>query len=248
MVQLEICIDSVAGAIAAEQGGADRLEICGNLVEGGTTPSMGMICAVLEVTSLPVMVMIRPRGGPFCFTKDEKNVMRRDAQLVLEQPIAGIVMGAAGEDGSIDEAFCEEIRRLSMGRSMTFHRAFDQLKEPVESLEKLVRLGVDRLLTSGQAPTAMEGVELIRQLVDISADRIVVMPGGGVRAENIADLVAECEVTEVHGTASDWASPFQGFWRDDVPMCAASGPLDLVRRVTADHQVRAMKTALVEMA
>ncbi len=176
----EVCVDSVAGALAAAQGGADRVELCANLVEGGTTPSTGMIRAVARACPLPMMVMIRPRGGHFCFSPTEIETMRAEADAVLAEDVAGIVIGALTNDGQIDVPICREMRRLAGGRSVTFHRAFDQVAEPFAALESLIELGIDRVLTSGQAPSAWAGKERLGHMVRAARQRIVVMPGCGV--------------------------------------------------------------------
>lgn len=254
-VLLEICIDSVQSALAAEQGGADRLELCANLVEGGTTPSLGMVRAVLAATRLPVMVMIRPRGGHFHYRAEERDVMLRDVAALVQEPVAGIVVGPLRSDGSVDVECCRELldaaRRAprpagpGLGRpSVTFHRAFDQVADPRRELETLVDLGVDRVLTSGQCPTAPEGLSNLATLVRQAGDRLVVMPGCGVRGANVEELVRGTGAREVHASAAVLRDTPVAYWRDAVPMHSPQVPGDQQRRETCPAQVRAIRESL----
>ncbi len=237
---LEVCIDSVEGAIAAEQGGADRVELCANLLEGGTTPSAGMIRCVLQATCLPVMVMIRPRGGHFCFTAQEHGVMRAEAEMVLNQPVGGIVIGALTDAGEIDQPNCRALIHLAAGRSVTFHRAFDQVADPHRGLETLVDLGVDRVLTSGQAPSAEAGLARLRELAAAASGRLSIMPGCGVRATNVSLILQRTGAHEIHFSAGRTIARPVSFWRPEVPMTAATTLGDLDRRVTSLAEVQAI--------
>lgn len=243
-ITCEVCIDSVAGAMAAEQGGANRVELCANLVEGGTTPSTGMIRAVLQACSLPVMAMIRPRGGHFSFTSDEVEVMRREAEAVLSEPVAGIVIGALQPDGTVDAATCRMLMSLAAGRSVTFHRAFDQVRDPASALETLIELGVDRVLTSGLAITAEQGLEQLRLLGEQAAGRISIMPGSGVRAFNARRILDVSGAKELHFSAGQLVDCPVDFWRADVPMSAPTTPGDLQRRMTSESEVRVICQAV----
>jgi len=254
-VLLEICIDSVERALAAERGGADRLELCADLVEGGTTPSIGMVRAVLAATRLPVMVMIRPRGGHFDYSAQERDVMVRDVAALVQEPVAGLVVGPLRADGSVDEECCRELLRAA-GRetrpatigsgspSVTFHRAFDQVADPSRALETLVELGMDRVLTSGQCPTAPDGLVNLATLVRQARGRIVIMPGCGVRGVNVAELVRGTGASEVHASAAVLRDTPVSHWRDAVPMHSPHVPGDLQRRVTCPDQVRAIRESL----
>jgi copper homeostasis protein len=234
----EVCVDSVAGAIAAEQGGADRIELCANLVEGGTTPSAGMIRAVCDAISLPVMVMIRPRGGHFCYDASEITTMRYEAAAVLATDVAGIVIGALHGDGSIDHATCVQLCQAAQGRSVTFHRAFDQVADPFAALETLVTLGINRVLTSGQADSAWQGMSRLRQLVQLAASRISIMAGGGIRAHRVQTILRETGVREIHFSGSQLVECPVSFWRVAVPMSVETTPGDLRRRATSLAEVR----------
>ncbi|MGH3391854.1 MAG: copper homeostasis protein CutC [Actinomadura sp.] len=205
----EICIDSVEGAVAAERAGAHRVELCAALFDGGITPSLGMIRAALAaVSSIRVHVIIRPRGGDFIFDAHEVAAMEHDVALAREAGAHGIVIGALTPEGEIDRPVTERLLAAADGLPVTFHRAFDMVADPFAALETLVELGVDRVLTSGQDVTVLEGAPLIADLVRRAGDRIVVMPGGGVTARNVARVVAATGVQEIHFAAlSEQPSP-----------------------------------------
>ncbi len=243
-VLLEVCVDSVAGARAAEQGGADRIELCANLIEGGTTPSSGMIRAVLEQTRLPVMVMIRPRGGDFCFDREELRTVQYELEAVLELPVAGIVFGALTPDGQIDVDACQAVCRQAANVSKTFHRAFDHTRNAPNALRQLLELPFDRLLTSGQQATAVAGLSLLRELIHNSEGRIRVMPGSGVRPENVRQIVETTGAQEIHFSASELVSGSSVFLRSEVPLSAPTMPPEGYRRITSVDCVRAIREAV----
>ncbi len=178
----EICIDSVDGAVAAQQGGAQRVELCDNLVEGGTTPSIGTIRLARANIAIGLNVIIRPRGGDFCYTPLEFEVMRQDILAAREAGADGVVIGLLQPDGRVDAARTRALVELARPLSVTFHRAIDLCRDPLEALEDLAAIGVDRILTSGCRPTALEGAEVIAGLVRRSNGRVVIMAGGGVTA------------------------------------------------------------------
>ena len=200
-ILFEACVGSADAALAAQRGGADRVELCDNLLEGGTTPSAGTIRVARERLSIPVHVIVRPRGGDFCYSEIELEVMRCDIQTCKELGAQGVVLGLLREDGAIDVARTAELVALARPLAVTFHRAFDVCRDPFEGLEDLVRLGIERVLTSGQEPTVLEGVELISELVQRARGRIVVMPGAGFTERNIKRIVAQCGAREVHVAA-----------------------------------------------
>ncbi len=194
---IEACVDSVAGAIAAEGAGARRLELCASLVEGGTTPSIGMIATVRARVALPIVVMIRPRGGDFLYAADELEAMRRDIAFAREAGADEVAVGALTRDGEVDVAALRTLLDVAAGTPVIFHRAFDMASDLLTALETLVEAGVRRVLTSGGAPRAIDGVDAIDALVRQSADRIEVMAGGGVRPGDVPAL-ARAGVREVH--------------------------------------------------
>lgn len=197
-ILVEACVDSVQGAIAAEHAGAGRLELCANLVEGGTTPSGGMMRAVHRCVGIPVFAIVRPRGGDFLYDAADIEVMLRDIEFAKSCDIHGIVSGALNPNGTIDEDGTSALIEAAHPLPFTFHRAFDVTRDLDESLDALQALGVHRVLTSGGAATALEGAEMIARLVRRGGDRIVVMAGGGVRHDNAADVVKATKVKEVH--------------------------------------------------
>ena len=197
-VLVEACIDSVASALAAERGGAGRLELCDNLFDGGTTPSAGMITAVKAATRIPVYVIVRPRGGGFVYGTSEIGVMRLDIEAARMLGADGVVLGALTRDARVDMAQLEPLMAAAGKLPVTFHRAFDLIQDQEQALEALMQLGVSRVLTSGGAPTAIEGVERIATLARRATGQIVVMAGGGVREETVQEVVHRAGVTEVH--------------------------------------------------
>ena len=197
-ILVEACVDSVKSALAAEKGGARRVELCDALFDGGTTPSAGMIAACKEVVSIPVFVMIRPRGGGFVYSHAERDVMRRDVVISRELGADGVVIGGLAPNGTVDLALVGMLVDAARGLPVTFHRAFDLTPDLEAALESLAEAGVQRILTAGGAPTAAEGTSTLAKLVRQAGSRIVVMAGGGVREENVRTLVSISGVREVH--------------------------------------------------
>ncbi|HLH53480.1 MAG TPA: copper homeostasis protein CutC [Verrucomicrobiae bacterium] len=200
-MRVEICVDSASGAFAAERGGADRVELCDNLMEGGTTPSAGCIKVARRGLKIGLQVIVRPRGGDFLYSADELEVMREDIRIAKDLGADGIVVGCLTAEGDIDRKRTEELVALARPLSVTFHRAFDMCRDPHRALEELVALGIDRVLTSGQEATCIEGADLIAELRKQAAGRIIVMPGGGLTPRNIQKFVAMTGVDEVHLSA-----------------------------------------------
>ena len=194
----EICVDSAEAAIAAQEGGADRVELCSDLLEGGLTPSHGTLETARARLSIAIMAMVRPRGGDFCYSGVEFDVMRRDVLAAKALGADGIVLGLLLPDGTVDAERTAELVGLARPLPVTFHRAFDMTRDPFEALDALIALGVDRVLTSGQEPSVLEGLDVITALVKRAASRIAVMPGGGITARNVARIVAASGVAEVH--------------------------------------------------
>jgi len=198
-LQLEVCCADLQSVRAAKEGGAHRIELCQALGLDGLTPSAGMIESAVEI-GIPVQVLIRPREGNFVYSEDEVACMQRDIQFAKRVGANGVVIGALKPDGSIDT---ETIRRLlseAEGLSVTFHRAFDVCSQPEKALEQIISLGCHRLLTSGQAPTAEQGIPLLRKLVEQAAGRISIMPGAGVNPQNAHRILTETGAHEIHGS------------------------------------------------
>lgn len=199
--KLEICVYSFESAMNAQLSGADRVELCAGLPEGGTTPSYGMIRKVCSELTIPVHVIIRPRGGDFCYSSEEVDIMCEDIVCARELGASGVVFGALDQHGGIDIAAMERLMTASQGMSVTFHRAFDMCSDPYRTLEEIISLGCDRILTSGQANKAILGVNLLSQLVKEAGERIIIMPGCGINPENISDIVHATNATEYHFSA-----------------------------------------------
>jgi copper homeostasis protein len=241
---VEACVDSVDSAIAAEAGGAGRVELCDNLVEGGTTPSLGAITLARESLAIPIHVIIRPRGGDFLYADREVETMLRDVDAAREAGVAGVVIGVLQPDGAIDDTITRRLVERARPLSVTFHRAFDLARDPLEALDSLIALGVNRVLTSGQAPSAAEGVPLIADLVRRAAGRIGVLPGGGIRAGNAAALVAATGVTEIHVRAVAMRESGMTARRHGIPMGRAYVPDEYRWEVTTAGSIAEIVAAV----
>jgi len=195
---LEVCVNSAMSAVEAQKGGADRVELCENLHDGGTTPSAGTIVTARQQLQIGLFVMIRPRGGDFLYSPEEFSIMEEDVRMARLSGADGVVFGILTADGRIDSVRMKRLVDLSRPMGVTCHRAFDMTRDPLEAMETLITLGVDRILTSGQQPTAPLGADLIRQLINQSHGRIIIMPGSGVKEHNIADLIKKTGATEAH--------------------------------------------------
>ena len=197
-VKVEICVSDVISAIAAEAGGAHRVELCDNLSVGGTTASGGAIALCCRTLSIPVHVLIRPRAGGFVYSDIELAVMRHDIETAKDLGAAGVVLGVLKADATIDADWTADLVALARPLAVTFHKAFDQVNCFRDALDQLVELGVDRVLTSGGRPTALEGVENLAELVSRANGRLVVMAGGRLDCDSVAQVVRRGKVTEVH--------------------------------------------------
>ena len=197
---LEACIASVADAVAAETGGADRLELNMALELDGLTPSIGLLRTIKDIVNLPIIVMIRPRGHNFLYTDDEFLTMRKDIDLFLNEGVAGFAFGILNADEHIDISRTKTLVQQMGTLEPVFHRAFDVTPNPKQSLEQLIDCGVQRILTSGQKSTALAGSSLLAQLVHAAQDRIEILPGGGINPQNVKTLINESGCTQIHGT------------------------------------------------
>jgi copper homeostasis protein len=207
-LSIEVCVDSVVSAIAAARSGAKRIELCGNLLEGGITPSAGLIQLTRAKTSVGLQVMIRPRGGDFCYTEEEFETMRRDIIAAKTLRANGVVLGILDASGNVDVRRTRELIETARPLNVTFHRAFDMSADLSLSLEDVCDAGADRLLTSGGEQSAEQGVEKIAALAKAARGRIVIMAGGGIRATNAASIIEKTGVKEIHvGLRSPVKSP-----------------------------------------
>jgi copper homeostasis protein len=198
--KLEICVDSLESAINAQIAGADRVELCDNLMEGGTTPGYGTIVTVRNNLTIAVNVIIRPRGSDFLYSDPEFDIMRRDIEICGEAGIDGVVVGILLSDGNIDIERTSRLIEIARPMKVTFHRAFDMCPDPVKGLEDIIFTGAERVLTSGQVNDAEAGIPLIKSLVKQAGKRIIIMPGGGINEMNINKIAKETAATEFHLT------------------------------------------------
>jgi copper homeostasis protein len=243
-ILIEVCVDSVASATAAVRGGAERIELCGSLIEGGITPSAGLIAATRSAVSADLHVMIRPRGGDFCYDADEFETMRRDLRIAQQLCVNGVVFGILDVHGNVDVVRTRQLVNEARPLSVTFHRAFDMTADLFRALDDLCAASVDRVLTSGGEPTCLEGIDNIHQLVKKAEGKIVVMAGGGIKPGNARTVVEQAGVAEIHvGLRSATPSPML-HRNSRVTMGSAEGR-EYQRFVVLEDQVRQLRSALV---
>ena len=237
---VEICVDSVDSAIAAQAGGAHRVELCDNLMEGGTTPSAGAIRIARERLTIGLQVIIRPRGGDFLYNEIEFEIMKHDIETAKALGADGVVIGLLQSDGSVDVDRTKRLVELARPMSVTFHRAFDVAREPFAAMEAIISCGVDRLLTSGQEATAIEGAELIGELVGRAGDRLTIMGCGNLNERNLSRFISQTGVHEVHFTAFGTEPSAMEFRNDRVFMGGTLRPPEYERNVTRAEIVERM--------
>lgn len=236
-LEFEICVDSVESAVAAQSGGANRVELCDNLMEGGTTPSFGAIETARKLLSIKLHVIIRPRGGDFLYSDVEFEIMKRDIETAKQLEVDGVVIGILDADGNIDIARSKELTDLARPMSVTFHRAFDVCRDPLKAIDELAEIGIDRILTSGQESTAVEGIDLLADLVRHAGDRISIMACGGLKESNLKKVIAETGVCEVHFTAVCDIQSDMRFRNDRVFMGGSLRPPEYSRPITDADKV-----------
>lgn len=244
MALLEICAGSVESAIAARDGGAQRIELCAALEIGGVTPSAGVITEARKVEGLVLNVIIRPRGGDFLYSEHEIACMEQDIRKCAELGVDGVVIGALTAEGDIDTTTCKRLIAAADGMSITFHRAFDMCRNPKEALEQLISLGCHRVLTSGQAATAEAGIPLLKELVEQAAGRIIIMPGCGVNSSNAAAILQSTGACEIHASARKSVESGMVFRHSGVSMGSA-GSDEYARKETDANEVRAIKESIL---
>jgi copper homeostasis protein len=242
-ITVEICVDSIASALAAARGGAHRLELCASLSEGGITPSAGMIATVRSLVSIPVHVMIRPRGGDFCYSPEEFSAMKRDIAIARQLRADGIVFGILNQDASIDLARCRELLDCARPMSATFHRAFDMSRDLTQSLTDLISLGFDRLLTSGGEQKVEDAIMVIASLRSLAADHIALIIGSGVNSDNVQRLIGQTGVREVHASARR-IEPGPMRYRNTKVSLTSPPQFDCDRAVADEAEVRNLVRAV----
>ena len=238
---IEIATSDFLTTKSAVEGGADRIELCANLAEGGTTPSYAHIKKCREAFDIALFPIIRPRGGDFLYTKDEFEIMKNDIKLCKELGCEGIVIGLLNMDGTIDMTRSSELIELAYPLEVTFHRAFDRCKDPFAALEELIEIGCQRILTSGQKLTVSEGVDLIAELNKKADDRIIILPGSGVRKDNIKMLAEKTGCIEFHSSLRGKAKSPMPFIH---PAFADSAESYSNNEISPD-EVRALRNALL---
>jgi copper homeostasis protein len=201
-MKLEIIGFNIESCIAAQEAGANRIELCGGPGEGGTTPSYGFIKSAREKLHINLYVMIRPRGGDFFYSDEDFQIMKNDIAVCKELGCDGIVTGILKKDGKVDKERCKELLDLAYPLEATFHRAFDRVSNASEALEDIIDLGFERILTSGLKPKAIDSTDILAQLINQSDERIIIMPGSGVNAENIISIAKSTGAKEFHSSAS----------------------------------------------
>ncbi|WP_312209296.1 copper homeostasis protein CutC [Pseudescherichia sp.] len=242
MALLEICCYSQASAETAQLNGADRIELCAAPKEGGLTPSHGVLRLVRETVTIPVHPIIRPRGGDFCYTDDEFSAMLDDARLIQALGFPGLVIGVLEEDGSVDMPRMRQIMQAAEGMAVTFHRAFDMCRNPLEAIDKLADLGVSRILTSGQKASAEKGLSLITELKARSGAPII-MAGAGVRASNL-HLFLDAGVKEVHSSAGMWTPSPMRYRQQGLSMSSDAQSDEYLRYCVDGEMVAEMKAMI----
>lgn len=235
--KLEICVDSIESALNAQSAGAARVEYCDNLIEGGTTPSYGSIVSARNNLNIGLHVIIRPRGGDFLYSGTDYDIMRRDIEMCGECGVDGIVTGILLPGGSIDIDRTARLFEFAYPMSATFHRAFDLCNDPVQGLEDVIDTGAGRLLTSGQKNSARDGIEMIRSLVVQAADRIIIMPGGGIDESNVAMIVTATKVRELHLTGRSPVESDMIFRRQGINM-GIKGLNEFSRKVADTERIK----------
>ena len=241
---LEICAGSVESAIAARDGGAQRIELCAALEVGGVTPSAGLITEARKVEGLTLNVIIRPRGGDFLYNGYEAACMEQDIRMCKGLGVNGVVIGALTAEGDIDTALCKRLISAAEGMSVTFHRAFDMCRDPRKALEELIAIGCDRVLTSGQASTALAGAPLLKELVGQAAGRIIIMPGCGVNSGNAAAILQATGANEIHASARKSVGSGMIFRHSGVSMGNPDNN-EYARKETDVNEVRAIIESFV---
>ena len=236
--KLEICVDSAISALNAQSAGADRIELCDNLGEGGTTPGYGMIISARNNLSIGIHVLIRPRGGDFLYSDTEYDIMRRDIELCGENGIDGIVTGILLPDGTIDVERTARLIEFAYPMTATFHRAFDMCADPVRGIEDVIATGASRLLTSGQQNKALDAVELIRQLVIQAGERLIVMPGGGIDETNAAQIITATKAKELHLTGRMEIDSEMIFRRQSISMGSLPGNPEFKRKIADPEKIK----------
>ena len=236
--EIECCIESVESAIASEAGGAVRVELCSGLFDGGLTPSAGAIAVTRKSISIQLSVMIRPRGCDFCYSEPEFESMLRDIDIAKDLGADCMVFGVLTPEGAVDKERVAALIERSRPCPVTFHRAFDVTRDPWEALEDLIELGVDRILTSGQEDSVLEGAPLLSELVTKAADHISIMPGCGIHERNFERIHETVNAREYHIAVNHWVESEMQHRNDAVFMGGILRPPEYAWQQTSADRVR----------
>lgn len=243
MFTFEVCANSVESCLAAQEGGAQRVELCAGIPEGGTTPSIGMIKKARYVLDIELNVIIRPRGGDFCYSMLEVDTMVQDIHFAREAGVDGVVFGCLTPDGEVDMSAMQRLMKEAQGLNVTFHRAFDQCFNPLRSMEEIIYLGCNRILTSGQEATAEQGIALLKTLQDKTEDRITLLAGCGVNESNIDRIQRLTGICEFHFSAREAIESRMRFRNRRVYM-GDEHMDEFMREVTTAKRVKAIIASL----
>jgi copper homeostasis protein len=240
-ITVEICIDSTDSAVAAERGGAQRVELCSDLVEGGITPSAGLIATVRQKVKIGLQVMIRPRGGDFYYSAEEFDIMRRDIRMAKQLGANGVVFGLLNVDGSVEVERTRELVELARPLNVTYHRAFDMARDLDKSLEDVIETGADRILTSGAEVAA--AVPILKRLIVAAGQRIIILAGGGLKPHNAPKVIGETGAKEIHaGLRTTKEGPMQ--YRNEKLVMGTIPGLEYNRTIVLEKDVSALVKAV----
>ena len=242
--KIEICVDSVESCINAEKGGADRLELCGNMFEGGTTPSYGVLELAREKVNIPIYAMVRPRGGDFCYDDTEFEIMKKEIKLMKELKIDGIVFGILTKEGNVDKERCDELLDLWGSSKATFHRAIDVSCDLNESCKDIISIGFERILTSGGEANVMNGIIKLKELVSKYNDKIIIMPGSGINERNIEYIKDTLKANEYHMTANKTVESVMQYRNENVFMGATLRASEFSVQYTDEKKVKNIKSKI----
>jgi len=235
--KLEVIAFDIYSCLLAEKNDANRIELCDNQVEGGTTPSYGLISLARSKVSIELFPIIRPRGGDFLYSEDEFKIIKEDVLMCKKIGCDGIVVGILTQDGSVDKIRMSILTHLAYPMSVTFHRAFDRTNDALKAMSDIIECGCDRILTSGQQPTALEGISLIKELINHANNQIIIMPGSGIRSENIEEIALKSGATEFHSSARIFIDSKMTFKSSSMKESMKNIQLD-------ENEVRLMKEKL----
>ena len=238
---LELVVYNIESALRAQEGGADRIELCDNASEGGTTPTLGTVEAVRQHVTMDVYVMIRPRGGDFCYSSYEFHAMKRDIYHFQKAGVDGFVFGILNPDGTLDKKRCKELVDKARPLKATCHRAFDMTKDPFQTLEDCIEVGFERILTAGQRPQVLQGVELISKLIEKAGNRIAIMPGSGVNEDTVKEIVARTRCKEIHFSATSMRESPMTFRNQAIAAMGEQGTNEFELRTVDPQRIRKMR-------